>query len=70
MQQSHSLPAQPPQAAAGSPREVPEEVNRRILTRILTFSGIPVAVAMCLFPLFYYLKVRLHIRGLTVRGQN
>ncbi|KAK9836133.1 hypothetical protein WJX81_004171 [Elliptochloris bilobata] len=50
-------PAQAPQPDAGAPREVSEAVNARILSRILTFSGVPVALALCLFPLFYYLKV-------------
>lgn len=38
-------------------QEVPPVVNNRILTRILIFSGVPVATAFALFPVFYYLKV-------------
>ena len=33
-------------------------MNARILSRILAFSGLPVALALGLFPLFYYLKAR------------
>ena len=48
---------QPPPAAAGGVREVPEVVNERILSRILIFTGLPVAFALGLFPVFWYLKV-------------
>lgn len=37
--------------------DVPEEVTDRALTRMLTFSGIPFAVGLIFFPLFWYLKV-------------
>ena len=50
-----------PEAGSGT-REVSEAVNARILSRILAFSGLPVALALGLFPLFYYLKARvLHV---------
>lgn len=38
-------------------QEVSPIVNNRILTRIIIFSGVPVATAFALFPVFYYLKV-------------
>lgn len=44
--------------AGDATREVSEAVNARILSRILAFSGLPVALALGLFPLFYYLKAR------------
>ena len=50
-------PAPVPEAGDGT-REVSEAVNARILSRILAFSGLPVALALGLFPLFYYLKAR------------
>ena len=50
-------PAPVPEAGSGT-REVSEAVNARILSRILAFSGLPVALALGLFPLFYYLKAR------------
>lgn len=50
-------PAPVPEAGGGT-REVSDAVNARILSRILAFSGLPVALALGLFPLFYYLKAR------------
>ncbi|GMH36015.1 hypothetical protein BSKO_03883 [Bryopsis sp. KO-2023] len=38
-------------------QEVPRVVNDRMLSRMLIFSGTPVALGFLLFPLFYYLKV-------------
>lgn len=37
--------------------QVPQQVNDRILNRILVFAGVPVFLGFSLFPLFYYLKV-------------
>ena len=41
--------------------QVPQQVNDRILNRILVFAGIPVFFGFSLFPFFYYLKVTLAI---------
>ena len=37
--------------------EVPEEVNARVLQRILIFAGVPVFTGIILLPLIVYLKV-------------
>ena len=37
--------------------EVPEEVNARVLQRILIFAGVPVFTGILLLPLIVYLKV-------------
>ncbi len=37
--------------------EVPEEVNARVLQRILIFAGVPVFTGIFLLPLIVYLKV-------------
>jgi len=46
--------------------QVPQQVNDRILNRILVFAGVPVFFGFSLFPLFYYLKVRPHAPGMIL----
>ena len=47
----------------GPIQEVPEEVNARLLQRILLFAFVPVAFGLLLYPFFYYLKVS-HLKSL------
>ncbi|KAL6768584.1 PAM68 [Auxenochlorella protothecoides x Auxenochlorella symbiontica] len=48
----------PPDEAEDTSRlAVPQEVTDRMLRRILTFAGLPVAVSILFLPLFYFLKV-------------
>eukprot|EP01023_Acetabularia_acetabulum_P022719 TRINITY_DN22307_c0_g1_i2.p3 TRINITY_DN22307_c0_g1~~TRINITY_DN22307_c0_g1_i2.p3 ORF type:complete len:124 (+),score=6.94 TRINITY_DN22307_c0_g1_i2:108-479(+) len=42
-------------------QEVPQQINDRMLKRILIFSGLPVFLGFMLYPLFYYLKVVQHL---------
>ncbi|KAL6781478.1 PAM68 [Auxenochlorella protothecoides x Auxenochlorella symbiontica] len=52
------IAATPPDEAEDTSRlAVPQEVTDRMLRRILTFAGLPVAVSILFLPLFYFLKV-------------
>ncbi|KAK9824706.1 hypothetical protein WJX72_012556 [[Myrmecia] bisecta] len=56
LQDINSLPS-----SADDVDEVPDEVNNRMLRRILGFAGLPFATGIVLLPFFYYLKVVQHV---------
>ena len=46
----------PPAGVGGPMQEVSPRVNDRMFRRMVTFAGVPVAVGIAFFPIFYYIK--------------
>lgn len=50
---------------------IPVVITDRMLKRVLTFAGVPVALGLLLFPCFWYLKVRERLaEAPTARGSR
>jgi hypothetical protein len=56
-------------AAAAAAAAAVQVVVDRMFKRVLTFTGLPVALGMVLFPVFWYLKVSPVFASEVLRGK-
>lgn len=56
-----SLGSNSPGVSRGEAAVTPQEVTDRIFLRMVTCSGIPLLVATFLYPIFWFIKVKLHV---------